>query len=206
MYHFEEHLSIKILRQNSTNQIIKINTSSLTKRTGLFSPVQSKSSTMSTLSFYHISEKISPKVVQLESPDSNNSYNTNTEVFLMNTRQKLLQIHLNEWATRFADQKASGLTVRQWCDQNNYSVHTYNYWKHILKEELASQVLPDIVPITLPEPTPQMLPVADPLLSTLANSAIRATAKLSVNGISIEFDSTASEEFLRTIIKAARYA
>lgn len=161
---------------------------------------------MSTLSFYHISEKISPKVVQLESRDSRNSYNTNTEVFLMNTRQKLHQIHLNEWATRFADQKASGLTVRQWCDQNNYSVHTYNYWKHILKEELANQVLPDIVPITIPEPVPQMLPTAAPLHSTLANSAIRATAKLSVNGISIEFDSTASEEFLRTIIKAARYA
>lgn len=124
----------------------------------------------------------------------------------MNTRQKLHQIHLNEWATRFADQKASGLTVRQWCDQNNYSVHTYNYWKHILKEELANQVLPDIVPITIPEPVPQMLPTAAPLHSTLANSAIRATAKLSVNGISIEFDSTASEEFLRTIIKAARYA
>lgn len=71
----------------------------------------------------------------------------------MNTRQKLHQIHLNEWASRFADQKASGLTVRQWCQQNNYSVHSYTYWKHILKEELASQMLPDIVPLTPPHAT-----------------------------------------------------
>lgn len=124
----------------------------------------------------------------------------------MNTRQKLHQIHLNEWATRFAEQKSSGLTVRQWCEQNNYSVHTYNYWKHSLKEELASQILPDIVPITISEITPQNPPAAAPLHSALTNCTIRATAKLSINGISIEFDSTASEEFLRTIIKAVRYA
>ena len=34
----------------------------------------------------------------------------------MNARQKLHQIHLQEWTVRFADQKASGLTVRQWCE------------------------------------------------------------------------------------------
>lgn len=71
---------------------------------------------------------------------------------------------------------------------------------------MASQILSYIVPITIPEPAPQMLLATAPLHSTLANNAIPATVKLSVNGISIEFDSTASEEFLRTIIKATRYA
>lgn len=56
----------------------------------------------------------------------------------MNNKQKLHQLHLNEWAARFADQKSSGLTVRQWCEQNNYTIHTYNYWKHRLKDELAN--------------------------------------------------------------------
>ena len=68
----------------------------------------------------------------------------------MNARQKLHQVHLQEWTVRFADQKASGLTVRQWCEQNNLSFHTYNYWKHLLKEEVVDQVLPDIVPLSLP--------------------------------------------------------
>jgi hypothetical protein len=45
---------------------------------------------------------------------------------------------------------AGGLTVRQWCDQNQVSIHTYNYWKHVLKEELVNQMLPNIVPVTLP--------------------------------------------------------
>ena len=55
----------------------------------------------------------------------------------MNAKQKLHQVHLQEWTVRFADQKASGLTVRQWCEQNNLSFHTYNYWKHLLKEEAS---------------------------------------------------------------------
>ena len=67
----------------------------------------------------------------------------------MNARQKLHQVHLQEWTVRFADQKASGLTVRQWCEQNNLSFHTYNYWKHLLKEEVVDQALPDIVPVSV---------------------------------------------------------
>ena len=68
----------------------------------------------------------------------------------MNNKQKLHQLHLNEWAARFTDQKSSGLTVRQWCEQNNYTIHTYNYWKHRLKDELANQILPKIVPLSIP--------------------------------------------------------
>ena len=64
----------------------------------------------------------------------------------MNAKQKLHQLHLQEWAGRFAEQKASRLTVRQWCEQNSLSFHTYNYWKHLFKEEVVDQALPDIVP------------------------------------------------------------
>lgn len=136
------------------------------------------------------------------------------EVFLMNTKQKLHQLHLNEWASRFAEQKASGLTIRQWCDQNHYSIHTYNYWKHLLKEELASQVLPDIVPLAIPESSSFLqsgVPESpagtlDPNLTNCAIRQVRATATLTINGVSIEVPSDISEEFLRTIIKAVRYA
>ena len=121
----------------------------------------------------------------------------------MNAKQKLHQIHLQEWTVRFADQKASGLTVRQWCEQNNLSFHTYNYWKHLLKEEVVDQALPDIVPITLP-----VLSDSDTSLETSktevrsirANRAIRSNdnsnVKVLVNGISIETSADVSAEFL----------
>ena len=65
----------------------------------------------------------------------------------MNAHSKIHQAHLDEWSARFADQAASGLTVRDWCAKHNLSIHKYNYWKHQLKESLADQVLPDIVPV-----------------------------------------------------------
>ena len=123
----------------------------------------------------------------------------------MNTKQKLHQINLNEWASRFSEQKSSGLTVKQWCEQNHFSIHTYNYWKHLLKEELASQILPDIVPLTLPDSVTQESSDFSSE-SCLANRPIRATTKLTINDISIEVDSGISEEILRTILKAVRYS
>ena len=130
----------------------------------------------------------------------------------MKARQKLHQIHLQEWTVRFADQKASGLTVRQWCEQNNLSFHTYNYWKHLLKEEVVQQALPDIVPLSLP-----VLPDSGSSLETTvpdvrfirANRSIRSNnsnVQMQINGVSIKIDSSVSEEFLCKLFRAVCHA
>ena len=118
----------------------------------------------------------------------------------MNAKQKLHQIRLQEWAGRFAEQKASGLTVRQWCEVNHFSFHTYNYWKHLFKEEVVDQVLPDIVPIPVS---------AVPLLEATEVSSIRSnhsTIELRINGFCIEIDTSVSVEFLSKLFKAVHYA
>lgn len=131
----------------------------------------------------------------------------------MNARQKIHQVHLQEWTIRFAEQKASGLTVRQWCEQNHYSFHSYNYWKRLLKEEVVDQTLPDIVPVTLSA-------FSDPGSSLEADpSAIRAIrtnrancandtdiVNLQFNGISVGVSSSVSEDFLTKLLRAVRYA
>ena len=130
----------------------------------------------------------------------------------MNAKQKLHQILLQEWTVRFADQKASGLTVRQWCEQNNLSFHTYNYWKHLLKEEVVDQALPDIVPLSLPalSDSDSSLETATPEIRSIrANRAIRSNdsnIKLQINGVSIEIDTSVSEQFLTKLIRAVCHA
>ena len=130
----------------------------------------------------------------------------------MNARQKLHQIHLQEWTVRFADQKASGLTVRQWCEQNKLSFHTYNYWKHLLKEEVVDQSLPDIVPLSLPVfsgsdsssgTTAPAFPSIRAIRSIRSNNS---NVKMLINGVSIEIDTAISEEFLGKLIKAVCHA
>ena len=130
----------------------------------------------------------------------------------MNARQKLHQIHLQKWTVRFADQKASGLTVRQWCEQNNLSFRTYNYWKHLLKEEIVEQDLPDIVPLSLPvlsDSGSSLETTVPDVRSIRANRSIRSNnsnVKMLINGVSIEIDTAVSEEFLGKLIKAVCHA
>ena len=130
----------------------------------------------------------------------------------MNAKQKLHQAHLREWAARFTDQKASGLTVRDWCEQNDLSIHKYNYWKHLLKEEAVDQALPDIVPLSLPPScAPSGFVAAPASQSVRTDRAIRANytnanVRLCIDGVAIEIDPSISEEFLRTLVRAVHYA
>ena len=131
----------------------------------------------------------------------------------MNAKQKLHQVHLQEWTVRFTEQKASGLTVRQWCEQNHFSFHTYNYWKHLLKEEVVDQALPDIVPITLPvlsDSDTSLEPSKAEIRSIRANRAIRSkdnsNVKVLINGISIEISADVSAAFLSKLIRAVCHA
>lgn len=126
----------------------------------------------------------------------------------MNAGTKIHQLHLNEWITRFSEQKASGLTVKQWCEQKYLSVHVYNYWKHLVKEDLSRQVLPDIVPLAFPnsQSTPDPQDSSTPVFTNCTIRAIRTTATITINGITITVDSGISEDFLRTLTKAVRHA
>ena len=68
----------------------------------------------------------------------------------MSTRSIVNRAKLEAWASRFSEQKASGLTVADWCQQNSISRHSYFYWKRRLKDEAVSQALPEIVPLAVP--------------------------------------------------------
>lgn len=132
----------------------------------------------------------------------------------MSAKSTIHQVRLNEWAIRISEQKASGLSVPDWCEQNNLTVHQYFYWKRQLKTQAVKQMLPDIVPISLEtvplEPlsreSTNLAPMTQVQNTTLASCTTCSCARVLINGISIELDSSASEEFIRTLIKAVRYA
>lgn len=121
----------------------------------------------------------------------------------MNTTKKLQQAKLDQWAVLCKEQSQSGLTVRQWCEQNGYTIHTYNYWKHRLKERYVDSVLPDIVPLTPQTPAP-LHELRDSRES--ADSCINNTISVSLYGVTISLDSSASDEMLCRIITALRHA
>lgn len=63
----------------------------------------------------------------------------------MNTNQTLRQATLAKWST----------TIKEWCSQNDVSIHWFYYWKRTAKEEYLKSVMPEIVPVSIPsEPLP----------------------------------------------------
>lgn len=95
--------------------------------------------------------------------------------------------------------------------QNNISIHTYNYWKHAVKEVYVDSILPDIVPIA-PVPLPafstnpscsQQLESRDSLNS--CNSPEPDCVSIVIGDIRIEIDPSASNEIVSRIIKAVRH-
>lgn len=132
----------------------------------------------------------------------------------MSTKSLLHQALLNEWLKHFADHKASCLSVTDWCLQNNISKYKFFYWKRLLKDEAVTQMLPEIVPLAMPAVPSEPGPLTTPN-TTSATRATRATrttftpnsaARVYINGMTIELDPSASETFIRTLIKAVRYA
>lgn len=136
----------------------------------------------------------------------------------MSTNSMIHKAKLNEWAARLADQKASGLSVSEWCRQNNLSQYKYFYWKRLLKEEAVEQVLPEIVQLAMPpsatdmaqkQSTPVLASTTMETRTTCASYTSfqsSPSARLYINGICIELDASASEPFISSIIKAVRHA
>lgn len=135
----------------------------------------------------------------------------------MNAKQKLHQQNLAMWNDRFQDQAQSGLSVKKWCILNNISIHAYNYWKHIAKEEYLDSILPDIVPLAAPsDPLPdyslETIPTVMPTIAASVSSESsdsrnsRNKLEMSFGDIHIEFGPSASDELILSIIKAVRYA
>ena len=99
----------------------------------------------------------------------------------MNTKQKLHQQNLAMRNDRFQDQAQSGLSVKKWCILNNISIHAYNYWKHIAKEEYLDSILPDIVPLAAPSD-----PLPDYSLETIKKLHISLSDVLGIEDLDLD--------------------
>ena len=88
----------------------------------------------------------------------------------MNAKQALRQANLSKWTAIFHDQKASGMTVKAWCSQNDVSIHAFYYWKSIAKETYVKSLIPDIVPIQVA--TADSIPDTQPENSNLELYAV----------------------------------
>ena len=129
----------------------------------------------------------------------------------MNTKQKIHQAKLAKWAVLIKDQSDSGLTVRQWCAEKGYTLHAYNYWKHLLKEEaLKSISLPEIVQLQQSDQGKPELPVTNfspepDIPDSRKSCPVSSSLSVSFGDIQINIGPSASDDVIASIIKAVRH-
>lgn len=137
----------------------------------------------------------------------------------MKPDQAIHQANLSRWAMLIKEQASSGLKVKDWCEQNGYSYHAYNYWKHIIKQTCMDNVIPDIVPVTPPTISniPDIVPITPPPVAVVPVSRDSRNSRnlcetpdafvLTLSdGIRIDIPTDISDERLFNLIKAVRYA
>ena len=124
----------------------------------------------------------------------------------MNTKQKLHKAYLSKWSALFKEQADSGLTIKDWCFQNDISIYKYNYWKHALKEAYVDTVLPDIVPISVPAASIQSPDMSLPSSCDSRDLSEAPDISIVINGCRISFPSSTPDDTVFRIFKAVRHA
>ena len=122
----------------------------------------------------------------------------------MNSNQTLHQTKLAKWTSLFHEQRESGLTVKDWCSQNNVSPYAFFYWKRIAKEAYVQSIVPN-------NPSrPPMCGNDSHELYNLRNWQTPASVPdspltLSLPGIKIEFEGSISDNQILQVLKAVRH-
>lgn len=127
----------------------------------------------------------------------------------MKATQQIHQTKLSQWTTYFQEQADSGLTVREWCQQNSLSIHAFYYWKRLAKEQYVNSLMPEIIPLKITDPQPLSVPEDLTNLDKLHNSCSHKQSNevtVSVGDIRISIGACASDEMISGIIKAVRHA
>lgn len=133
----------------------------------------------------------------------------------MNVNQTMHLANLSKWTALFHEQRQSGLTIKDWCSQNNVSVYAFFYWKRIAKETYVQSILPGSVPqpqsdqlSCLPDTTPATEKHELYNLSNLRDHpspTVPAPITISLDNIRITFDADVADERIFQILKAVRH-
>ena len=59
----------------------------------------------------------------------------------MNAREATRQYRLSQWVPLIKERQASGMSVKEWCKQNDVNQQQFYYWQRIIRE-IAGESLP----------------------------------------------------------------
>ncbi len=111
---------------------------------------------------------------------------------------------INFWTDRIKECRTSGMTVADWCEQNNIGVKNYYYWMRKIKRE-AFESLPSNCIEKVPVVTNSNMPVFSKInLPVRINPESHTAVSIRMNGIVIDIQDGASEMTIQNTLRAIR--
>jgi transposase-like protein len=116
----------------------------------------------------------------------------------MDTKKVKLQYHLSKWMPIIHECRASGMTVKAWCLENNVSQQQFFYWQRRIREDLCTSVQ------TLIKEEPTVfapLPTQDCHKVTTKSDLFRPDLVINIGNCRLELSNQTSPELLQTVLK-----
>lgn len=121
----------------------------------------------------------------------------------MNSQTSLVakQCRIQSWAMQIkaCQERPEGMTVKEWCFQNNITKADYYYRLKCVRQACLDSM--ESTPAFVELPVPEIKSTNECTLVSTAAAVIRIT-----NGLTIELYENASAEFMRNLIGACTYA
>lgn len=108
------------------------------------------------------------------------------------------QIKLQHWSTVIRSRNESSLKLNEWLRENNISKDAYYYWKRKLRDRALDTVGVPFVEVAAPAHEEQT--------AVMADASQEGSAMLQISGMTISINESASTEFMKRLITAARHA
>lgn len=110
--------------------------------------------------------------------------------------QLVSNVRNQQWLAMIHDQKASGLSIKEWCRSNSISANCFFYRQRKLRE-IAQNNIPKFVEVKRPEDPNESAVL--PNQRNLDNK--RSSATIQYGKITVELDNSASEELIGKIVR-----
>lgn len=114
----------------------------------------------------------------------------------MSIKDSTREYRLSQWLPIIKECRNSGMSVKDWCEQNNVNEKRFYYWQRKIREA-ATEALPSVtkqpafvqVPAPIKSPNPLEMPTFIPSMV------------LKVGNVSLELSDTVQSELLASVLK-----
>lgn len=119
----------------------------------------------------------------------------------MSSRKATQEYRLSQWLPIIKECRASGMTVRLWCQKNNVNEKQFYYWQSKLRT-IASESL--LVPTE--QQQTKFVPLSFLTTQTTCHSVFAPTMVIRMGHVAIELASQVEPELLASVLKALNNA